>query len=576
MSILESILGSSRGSVQGGGNPQTPQWWVKTLFGGGQATLAGVSMNEEKALTLSAVWNAVNIISGAVGFLPFLVFRRQGTARHRAPANPVNRLLKERVNPYVDAQTFRETLQAWTLTWGNGYAEIERNGAGIPLHLWPIPPNKVTEKVIGGGPGEGPKRVVYDVVDKGPGGPPTIPFEDMYHIKGLSPDALRGYSPIQVGRESLGIAKATENYGGVFFKNNATPPTVLTHPGKLGDQAQKHLKESWDDQHKGVENQHKMAILEEGMDVKTLGLPPEAAQFLASREFSVVEVARWFDIPPHMIKSMKQATFSNIEHQGLEFVTWTLMKWLRRWESETNLKLFGDVARRTFFSEFITAALLRGDTKSRFDAYRVAINSGWMAPNEARTLENMNAKEGLDTYWRPSNIVAVGEETDVAPVGTVIPMVEGSSAEEVQGMRDETAEAAVAVTDTSELDQSAPVVEEEGVALRYSELFMSTWTRIVTKEVNALKRVIKRDDARDKVVEFYARHEEHVADVLTPVMRIFSVGPDAIRKEARRYTEDSRADVISVLEGDGDAMELLADWSVNKARRMAEEMQRGA
>jgi len=575
MSILESILGSSRDAVQGGGNPQTPQWWVKRLFGGGPATLAGVSMDEERALTLSAVWNAVNIISGAVGFLPFLVFRKQGTARHRAPLNPVNRLLKERANPYVDALTFRETLQGWVLLWGNGYAEIERNGAGVPINLWPIPPDKVTAKIIGDNADAGPRRVVYEVRDNG-GGRSEIPFEDMFHIKGLSPDALHGYSPVQVGRESLGIAKATENYGGVFFKNNATPPAVLTHPGKLGEPALEHLKESWKENHSGTENQHKLAILEEGMDIKTLGLPPEDAQFLESREFSVVEVARWFDIPPHMIKSMKQATFSNIEHQGLEFVTWTLMKWLRRWESETNLKLFGAVGRMTFFSEFITAALLRGDTKSRFDAYRVAINSGWMNRNEVRSLENLNPVDGLEGYWQPVNVIAVGEEADGELVGTAVPMVEGSSAEEVQATRDETAEAAVAVTDTSELDQSAPVVEEEDLTLRYSELFLSTWTRIVTKEVNALKRVIKRDDARDKVVEFYGRHEEHVADVLTPVMRIFSVGPDAIRKEARRYTEDSRADVISVLEGEGDAMELLTDWSVNKARRMAEEMKRGA
>lgn len=556
MSILGSIIGSSHRDVQGGGNPQTPQWWVQRLFGGGQDTLAGVSMDQEKALTLSAVWNAVNIISGAVGFLPFLVFRKEKTARHRAPLHPVNRIIKERANPYVDALTFRETIQGWVLTWGNGYAEIERNGASVPINLWPIPPNKVTPKIIGDGGDEGPRRVVYDVVDKGPGRA-RIPFEDMFHIKGLSPDALRGYSPVDVGRESLGIAKATENYGGVFFKNNGTPPSFMTHPGKLGDPALEHLKKSWKDNHQGTENQHKMAILEEGMDIKTLGLPPEAAQFLDSREFSVVEVARWFDIPPHMIKSMKQATFSNIEHQGLEFVTWTLMKWLRRWESETNMKLFGDVGRRTFFSEFITAALLRGDTKSRFDAYRVAINSGWMNRNEVRSLENLNPVDALDGYWQPVNVISVGEETDEEPLGTVVPMLEAPDAEASESEPERT-------------------LEEKALALRYDELFSSTWSRIVTKEVNALKRIIKKDDARDKVVEFYGRHEEHVAEVLTPVLKIFSVGPDAVRREARKYTEDSRADVLSVLAGEGDAMELLTEWSLNKARRMAEEMQKGA
>ena len=139
-------------------------------------------------------------------------------------------------------------------------------------------------------------------------------------------------------KQSLGLARAVEKYGSRFFKNNATPPAVLEHPNSLGDDAEKHLRKSWEDIHKSPENAGRIAILEEGMKLNTIGVPPEDAQYLTTRKFSVTEIARWFDIPPHMLKDLEKATFSNIEHQGIEFVVWTLTRWMTRWQQETNYK----------------------------------------------------------------------------------------------------------------------------------------------------------------------------------------------------------------------------------------------
>ncbi len=560
MSVIGQVIGDERANVVGGISPRDPAYWLQKLLGGGP-TKSGVPMDEQKALTLSAFWNGINIISGTTGMLPWLVFQRDGDARHRAPLHPVNRLVHERANPYMDAGTFKETLQGHVLGWGNGYAEIERDGASRPINLWPLPPNTVTPKVEG--PEDKPKerRLVYKVIIGGK--TKTVEHENMFHIKGLSPDGLRGYSVVQVARESLAMAKATEDYGAVFFKNNATPPAVLEHPGKLGDEAEGHIRKSWEDTHKGVENQHKIAILEEGMKLHVLGLPPQDAQFLSSRQFSVVEIARWLNIPPHMLKSLERSTFNNIEQQSIEFVTLTLTPWFTKWENEANAKLFGTVGRRKFFTRFKTAALLRGDTKSRYDAYRVGINSGWLNRNTVRTLEDLNPVDGLDGYWQPVNVVSVGDDgQSQIPTPTVVTMIEAAS--------------------KSRLALPAPASEarsfddEAEADAKYRDLFESTWRRIVTKEVNAVKRCIKKADqydeeARQHVEEFYSRHEAHVVEVLEPVMRIFSVETNVVERIAKQYIEDSRADMIASLEH-GKPLELLEEWVQGKAVRMAEEM----
>ena len=561
MSLIGQILGEERARVTGGISPRDPDIWLQGLWGA--KTKSGVSINESSAMTISAYWNGVNIISGAVGMLPFKLFRREPDGgRQLAPLHPTSRLIEFRANPYMDALTFQETLQGHLLGWGNAYAEIERDGSGQAINLWPLSPKNVRPVVEG--PENNPQErvIAYKVIDGGR--EKTISFDNMFHLKGLSPDGLQGYSVIHVARESLGIAKATEDYGAVFFKNNATPPAVLEHPGKLGDKSKKHLKKSVDDEHAGLENQHKLMILEEGMKLHTIGLPPQDAQLLASRQFSVIEIARWIDIPPHMLKSLEGATFSNIEHQGIEFVVWTLTKWLSRWETEVDAKLLTERDRALYFSRFSTAALLRGDTKSRYDAYRVAINSGWLNRNQARAFEDMNKVDGLDGFWQPVNVVSIGEDGEAqVPTSTVVTMLEAAS-------RGQSLQLPAPASDVRSFD------EDEESASKYRDIFDATWRRIVTKEVNSLKRVLKKcrqhqEDPKASVNEFYQRHHGQVVEMLGPVLRIFHADDDVVTDIAKKYVEDSRADIIQALDG-GDPDSILSEWASGKAARMAEEM----
>ncbi len=412
----------SRSRKIGSSNPANPSYWVAKMFGGGALTTSGILVDEDTALKYSAVWAAVNIISGAIGFLPLPVYRRVDDGKEKVPNHPVYRLLHDRPNSLMTAQVFRETLQAHILTWGNAYAEIERNGAGRPIALWPITPNRVKPDQdilrqsgilawkVSNPQGRGldrnidPQKSIVRILD-----------EDMLHIPGLGFNGIVGYSVIEYARESLGLGMAAEQFGSAFFGNGASIGAILETPNTLSVEAQERLKKAIREKYTGTGNAHRTMILEEGLVLKHGGMELKKAQFLETRKFQITDVARWFQIAPHMLGDLERATFSNIEHQGIDFVTWTLGRWLKRWEQEVNFKLFSEAEQRTHFAEFLTAALLRGDTKSRFAAYAIAVTNGWMNRNEIRRLENLNTEEGLDEFLTPMNMAGAEPDNENNP-----------------------------------------------------------------------------------------------------------------------------------------------------------------
>jgi HK97 family phage portal protein len=353
------------------------------LFGGG-STSAGVTVNEYTALNYSAVWAAVNLIASQIASLPLILYKRlPNGGKERFSSHQTYRLLHDEWNPEMASMTARETLMGHVLTWGNGYAEIERDRVGRPVALWPLLPNQVTPFR------DESKRLQYRVST--PGVPDvTIPAGDMLHIAGLGFDGLVGYSPIYMARESLGLGIAAQRFGSSFFSNGATLSAVLEHPGELGEDGTKNLRESIEAVHQGVSKAHRLLILEEGMKYQKFGVEPDSAQFLETRQFEVTEVARWFNIPPHKLRDLMRATFSNIEQQSIEFVTDTLRPWLIRWEQEINRKLISRSERNIQYVEHLVEGLLRGDTASRYAAYAVGRQWGWLSADDIRDLENMN------------------------------------------------------------------------------------------------------------------------------------------------------------------------------------------
>lgn len=385
------------------------------LFGGTESA-AGELVTADTMLSLSAVWAAVSLLSRTQASLPLFVYERTGPeSRQKATAHPLHALLHEAPNEEMTAYTFRQVMQANVLLWGNSYAIIERDRAGRPLALVPQHPSRVMLQRDDAG------RLVYIVLIEG-GGQRAYPAENVLHFRGLSVDGLTGLSPVAYARETLGLAIGAEKFAARYFGNGARPCGLLVPPRPLSAEAARELQEAWRAWY-GSENAHRLAVVQPGTTWIPLTMPLEDAQFLETRRFSVTEIARWFGVPPHMIGDLERATFSNIEHQGIEYVVYSLRPHLVSVEQELMHKLLSPAERGQYFIEHVVDGLLRGDITTRYNAYATAISHGFRCPDEVRALENLNPiPDGSGkVFTRPVNVAPVsanGDATDGETDGT--------------------------------------------------------------------------------------------------------------------------------------------------------------
>lgn len=369
--------------------------WFPMHYLTGATTTTGEIVTQANALTLSTVWACVSVISEDVGKLPFHCFQKTDDGKQRVDNN-IDHLLNFRPNAYTSAMDFRQCLTAHVLTHGNAYAEIQKDIDNKPIALWILPPDRVRPKITDG-------TLLYEV--KSNSGVYYLLPEELIHLKGLGFDGLQGYSVIQYAAQSLGSALAADKFAGSFYGNGATFGGWLEHPGNLSEGAAKLLRDSLEQRHQGASNAHRIGLLEEGMKFNAGTIPPEQAQFLQTRQFNISEVCRWFRIQPHKVGDLSRAHFTNIEEQELDYTTYTLGTWLRRWEQEVWFKLFSPEERETgFYAEHVIEGLLRGNIQARYGAYAIGRQWGWLSVNDIRQRENMNKVEGGDTYLVPLNM----------------------------------------------------------------------------------------------------------------------------------------------------------------------------
>jgi HK97 family phage portal protein len=380
MSIFGRILGRFGYSRSTTSNPA--QWLVDWVSGGGPSS-SGVKVSEQSALKYTPFWAAVRIISGTVAELPFIVYKRLANGgKERQPGHRVYSLLHDRPNDYMDSLTFLETRQAQVLTYGNSYAEIQRDGAGRPVALWPLLPDRTQRKIRDGVPYYQVRTLTGETFE--------LADYNVLHVKGLGFDGYTGYNVVSHHKEAIGYGQAVKEYGARFFSNDGSPGGVLQHPATLSDTAKKHLEESWNRNRAGLKQSHRMAILEEGMQWQQQGVDPKQAQALEVQKYTVDDCSRIFQMPPHLLGSMDRATFNNIEEQNLKFLAMTMLYWFRKWELECNYKLFMPSERGRLFAEILVDALLRGSIKSRYEAYNIGRNAGFLCVDDIREKENMN------------------------------------------------------------------------------------------------------------------------------------------------------------------------------------------
>lgn len=358
---------------------------------GHQPTESGVDVDEAAALNISAVWQAVNVYSNSISTLPLGVFKEEGDGnRVLAKDHPVYELLFDAPNPEMTPVVFFGALQSHLQTWGNAYAFIERETEdpdSKPVALWPVLPNQMQpdrDHVTG--------DLFYRFQAMFPGEESRDDIQpwEVLHVPGLGFDGIRGYSVVQLAREGLGLSLATERFGAAFFGRGCNTTGVIHHPGELEESARKNLRESWEMLYRGPGNAHRIAVLEEGMTYQKMSIPPDDAQFLETRKFQIVEIARWFNLPPYMLRDLDGATFSNIEHQGIEFLVYSLSPWLVKWQQELKRKLFSPPERKVFYVEHDVTSLLKTDTNARYNSYQVGLSGGWLTLNDVLRKENMN------------------------------------------------------------------------------------------------------------------------------------------------------------------------------------------
>jgi len=397
MSLIDNFLRwaiSKRNLASGG--------WSSFFSVGGENRT--IPYNGYSALSVTPVFACVRVLAETMAGLPLNVYKKGKDGKKIVVDNMVTELLNVSPNGEITAFNFKEAMMAHLCLFGNAYAEIVFDGAGNPRQLWLLTPGRVTPFRE-----EGNNALRYRITL--PNGEQKILMpHKVLHIAGLGFDGLQGISIIEYFRKTIEVANNQQEFASRFFEHRTHLGGIIQHDGKLSEPAFNRLRKDLDDKYSGIGNAHRAMILEEGMKWTQLGIPPGDAQFIEQRNFQANDIARIFRVPPHLIGQLERATFSNIEHQSIEFIMHTILPWTLRFENTINFKLLFSKK----YVKFNLNGLLRGDTISRFRAYAIGRQWGWLSANDVRELEDMNPIENGDIYLTPLNMIDVNDEPDTS------------------------------------------------------------------------------------------------------------------------------------------------------------------
>lgn len=370
-----------------------------------QNASSGAVVNSKTAMGFTPVWCAVKLLSESISQIPLEICEKEsdGNVVKRID-HPLTRILTRNPNGYQTKIDFFSKVIVDLCLHGNSYVYISRNGAGVPQDLYCMDAENIEVKKTMDG-------LFYDDTDS----KEMYSSDEVLHFKSLSKDGCVGISPIKQCKQAIGWGIAVETYGNTFFSNGAKLSGVLSTDRQMSDIAIDRLKTSFQEQYASLNDSNKTLILEEGLKFQQVSISNEQAQFLSSRDMAIQEVARVFNIPPHMLKDLSKSSFNNIEQQSTEFVRYSIMPYLSMMEQEMDLKLFKDSEMGTMFTQFDANSMLRGSANDRADFYDKMVNIGAMTINEVRERENMNKIEGGDESLMPSGMTPVENLEDEKP-----------------------------------------------------------------------------------------------------------------------------------------------------------------
>ncbi len=364
----------------------------------GTQTAAGVHVSPDSAMRIATVFSCVGVLAETVAQLPIRIYRKTATAREEVRDHPLWRLLATAPNSWQTSFEFREMMMQHLCLRGNFYALKVFDNKGIVRELLPLNPDCVSVK-------QNPDwSITYTVTDSKAG---YLHYGngEILHVRYRTLDGVTGISPVAYNRETFGMAIAEIRHGANLYRNGGKPGGVLEHPGQLSKEAHERLKASWEHDYGGM-NAGKTAVLEEGMSYKPLTMTQADAQYIETRQLTIEEIARIYRVPLHEIQSTRKSTTwgSGIEAMNIGFTTRTILPWLRRIEEAEVRDLLPPGDRENIQIKYIVEGLLRGDKKTRYEVYGIGIDKGLLCPNEVRALEDMNPREGGDTYLTPLNM----------------------------------------------------------------------------------------------------------------------------------------------------------------------------
>jgi HK97 family phage portal protein len=544
-------------------NIADPQPWLLEMMGRGVTTSSGVLVTPDTALRHPVVYTCVKIISESIAQIPLKVFKVDSDGgKTEARTSPLYDLLHDQPNSRQTSFEWREMNAAHLCLRGNAYNRIDsRPSDGVITALTPLHPDRIRVLMD-----PATNTLWYEYRPTLPGSKYVFYRQDeMLHFRGLSLDGIMGQSPITLSRESVGEGLAAQEYSNRFYVNDATPSGALSHPGVLNDQAAKRIRQSWEEAHTGLPNSHRVAVLEEGMKFEKIGLSNRDSQILESRKYNGNDICGIFRVPPHLAGILDRATFSNIEQQSIDFVTYCLTPWLGRIESRLEIDLLSAKARSALIIEFVVAGLLRGDLKTRYEAYAIGRNWSWLTPNDVLKFENMNPRKdpGGDIYLEPMNMIpdpADPKSPKPEPPPIAEP-AESLTAEE---------------EDAEEAERSAT----------FAPIFRDASERVARKEREAIERFEKRANTVAELVakvdEFYLTYEKTVERIIAPVLAAYAQARGVASSTAtaavvaRGYVSTSRRILRNVIETASDKgldiSQLMQNWEEQRAGWIATEL----
>jgi HK97 family phage portal protein len=470
-------------------------WWGALFGGGDNRSSSGITITVDRAMQVSAVFRCVNILANAMASMPLKLYMRTPDGKEIASDEPLYRVLHDRPNKWQTSVEWRAMMESHRCLRGNAYSLIVSGPGGFASELIPLHPDRMKIEMLE----NGRLRYVY-TDDRGQ----PIPYtqDQIFHLRGLSLDGIYGLSVLAAARNAIGLTISTEDHGSRLFKNGARPGFALSSDEPIKPEAADKVRESWERMHAGSENQHKTAILPYGLKPVQLGLTSDDAQFLETRKFELSDIARFFGVPPHKIYDLERATFSNIEHQGLEFVQDTLLPIARIWEAAISRDLIVDD--ETYFAEFSFDFYLRGDSTARAAFYKELSYLGVLNINEIRAYENLN-NIGTDGDKRfvqvnMTTLERAGEEPPVQPVAPPAP----------------------AESDDEEEDEEEDEPNESGLSAAWAVYELAA-NKFLRWEVDELGRIAGRPgNFLEAVDAFYLKHSERTAKGMHEYMRLLS------------------------------------------------------